>query len=629
MGFLQTYNLAITPLSPIHIGCGEDFEPTNYIIDPEKKRLYSFDPSSTVLQEDEARQLTELAERSNLLGLHRFFQERAKRFQPYSHIILPVASGVATEYQAKLGKTVNTEGDGKEVFNKLGIERHAHSRNLPYIPGSSLKGAIRTALLDRLNNKKPVFKEEQQKSKLLPERLFGGDFAKSPLRLLKVADCMPVDNIGRQVLYAVNRYKVQKYDRKTGQKKATRGVVARKEVILGGQYRSLSGTITIHSLHGESVDVYVQKAGNKAEVPQKDLRPDLVRIAKDCNQYHYPRFIEELQEMLEANWLDPGWKNVMEKLFTQELKPLLDAGLAFLVRLGKYGGAESKTLSGVAAIKIMKGKVDGRQQFEYHNKTTTFWFSAPQENSQTNLIPFGWALVEINPQNDLPALKAWCEEKSHNLPDMAREYNQLAVDRAKAVQADEERRQQAEQMRLDELAEQEVLQRRKEELQKYPWREHLPKLEQAETWGDLQQTVDVLTKWLEHEEVATTLHTVAEQVRANFRKKWTPERDSQVKAWLAPAGLTWTDSTTADPVEEEPSDSPNRITEAAFKDYGDWLNRHQDFQINELNQAEATALLTLFKDWNLDNNKSWRKTPAKKEWWQEVRKRIQQLKKTG
>lgn len=162
-------------------------------------------------------------------------------------------------------------------------------------------------------------------------------------------------------------------------------------------------------------------------------------------------------------------------------------------------------------------------------------------------------------------------------------------------------------------------------------RKSLEKMNIIQNWDQLKRAASDLNKENNEKEdaVAKAFKEAALRVKANYPDKWTPERDSQVKAWLAPAGLTWTDSTTADPVEEEPSDSPNRITEAAFKDYGDWLNRHQDFQINELNQAETTALLTLFKDWNLDNNKSWRKTPAKKEWWQEVRKRIQQLKKTG
>jgi hypothetical protein len=31
--FMKTYQAGAHALSPIHIGCGEDFEPTNYVID--------------------------------------------------------------------------------------------------------------------------------------------------------------------------------------------------------------------------------------------------------------------------------------------------------------------------------------------------------------------------------------------------------------------------------------------------------------------------------------------------------------------------------------------------------------------------------------------------------------------
>ena len=47
--FLTTTRLVLTPLSPIHIGMGEDFEPTGYVIDATEKILYAFDPSSAFL----------------------------------------------------------------------------------------------------------------------------------------------------------------------------------------------------------------------------------------------------------------------------------------------------------------------------------------------------------------------------------------------------------------------------------------------------------------------------------------------------------------------------------------------------------------------------------------------------
>ena len=35
--FLNRHTLHLTPLSPIHLGTGEDYEPTNYIIDADEK----------------------------------------------------------------------------------------------------------------------------------------------------------------------------------------------------------------------------------------------------------------------------------------------------------------------------------------------------------------------------------------------------------------------------------------------------------------------------------------------------------------------------------------------------------------------------------------------------------------
>jgi CRISPR-associated protein Csm5 len=425
MEFLKTHKVALTPLSPIHIGCGEDFEPTNYVIDAEQKLLYGFDPSRAVLSETLAKQLSVFGEQGNLQGIQKFFRDNQDCFKPFSHVLMSVASGVANDYKNKIGTVVNLEANGNRVFNQFTIERHTHSRNTPYIPGSSLKGALRTALMDRLNNRRPVTdKDEKRNSSKLAKRLLDGDFDKSPLRLLKIGDLMPEAWLGREVLYAVNRYKRPKFDQQNGQQKAPRGVVARKECIQTGQYRALSGEITIQNLGGKGV-----KTGEKRNVPS--LQPDIAQIAKDSNAYHLPRLKDELAQMDKTGLVNPDWKYVMESLLKEggQLDKRLKAGQALLVRLGRYGGAESKTLTEVADIKIM-GKQG--QPPKYLPKTTTYWLAAQTAEDQKHLIPFGWALIEIDPQDELPELKTWCEAQSKNRPDMREKYASLASDRAKA-----------------------------------------------------------------------------------------------------------------------------------------------------------------------------------------------------
>jgi CRISPR-associated protein Csm5 len=112
----------------------------------------------------------------------------------------------------------------------------------------------------------------------------------------------------------------------------------------------------------------------------------------------------------------------------------LESGDAFLIRLGRYGGADNKTLSGegVAHIKIMGAK---GQPATYEGGTKTVWLAAEFETDQKHLLPFGWAVVEINPQDDdLSQLKNWCEAQSNGRPDMVHLRQQFEADKQAALQ---------------------------------------------------------------------------------------------------------------------------------------------------------------------------------------------------
>jgi len=453
MKFLTNATLALTPLAPIHIGCGEDFEPTNYVI--EDGILYGFDPSRAALPDNLAKRLGELGDKADLLGIQRFFREHRSHFMPHADVLIPVASGLAADYQKQVGKVANRESDGNRVFNQLFVERASHAGKQPCIPGSSFKGALRTALLDGINRQQRVTdRDELCNSSKLEKRLLEGDFATSPLRLLKPADFMPRGQIDRQVLYAVNRKKERVLDRQ-GQERQPRGIAARKECIAPGQYRALHSQITVHNLGALPAD--------GKTTPVENLRPgDLARLAADCNRYHLPRLRAEIARLDQRGMVNPAWKTGIEALLNGELKPLLDSGRAMLIRLGRYGGAEGKTLSGdgVAQIKIMEGKgPDGKNRSSFQSTTKTFWLAAQNANDQKHLIPFGWALVEIDPQGDLPQLRAWCEQQAQSRPDMQAVHARFTEAQAEAeankaaLRAEQAARQQAEQARQAAAAE--------------------------------------------------------------------------------------------------------------------------------------------------------------------------------
>jgi CRISPR-associated protein Csm5 len=437
MTFLTRHTLKLTPLSPIHIGSGEDFTPTNYVI--EKGWLYGFDPSAARLPDTLLKQLSTLGEQANLLGIQKFFIDHKNAFIPYAKVIMPVAKGVAAHYEKNIGHAANIESNGNRVFNQFTIERLVHSRQTPYIPGSSLKGALRTAMMDAINQGKPLEKgDEKGNGSALAKRLLQGDFASSPLRLLKIADLMPETGIepARAVLYAVNRYKHPGTD--IG--KDPKGVTTRKECILQGQYRAFTSDIVIQDLQGKGFH-----DAKKSTAPA--FQPDIHKIAQDCNAYHRKRLRSELKAMEENHLVDSQWGGEIIELLTGEFKNKLDSGEAMLIRFGQYGGAESKTLSEVASIKIM-GKRGEQPTFQSHTKT--FWFAAQSNNEQKAMLPFGWAIVEIDPEGDSPELKKWCDSRASSLPNIhgrREELNKLRAEaeenKAKLQKEEEEKRQAA------------------------------------------------------------------------------------------------------------------------------------------------------------------------------------------
>ncbi len=413
--FLKTYRLALTPLSPIHIGCGEDFLPTNYVIDDGV--LYGFDPSRAVLNDLQRSELNSAVASDSLLTIQRFFKKHAKTFQAHADVLIPVAAGVAQQYADRVGKVANRESNGRDVFNQLAMERSVSNgiSHEPYIPGSSFKGAVRTAWLDELNQQHPALREDnaQRGTTNLEKRLLQGDFSTSPLRLLKVSDLMPSTDkaTARRVLYSVNLKKKLVMGR-DGKEIVGKGPSARKECILHGQYRAYAASAVVQSLEPHC---------QPKLTPMPKLRPlDLREIAARSNAYHLTRLRRELAVLDGRGFVNPDWKRGIEGLLNGTLGVKLKSGDAFLIRLGRYGGAESKTLSGegVANIKIMGARVEGKQQFTFETSTKTVWLAAEYEHADKHLLPFGWAVVEIDPQGDLPELKAWCNQQALGRPDM-------------------------------------------------------------------------------------------------------------------------------------------------------------------------------------------------------------------
>lgn len=423
MKVMDAYRLLFTPLSPIHIGAGESYEPTNYVI--EDGTLYEFDTGAVVgaLAESDRKELLAIASRRPDTGmikaLQKYFHDRRATLQPWAVHRIPVLDGVARMYADRVGQTANIETGGKQVINRLEIDRTAYSsaNRQPVLFGSSIKGAIRTALLDQVNGGAQLRKVDDRRTGKprdennleMQQRLFRyqpGKFELDPMRLLHFSDAVWQGQQGlptAQIYLAANRKKAPVRDEQGGLRmsKAETGPDQILECVPPLRYRSFAGQLNVQSVAG---------VGATGKLPDSNLRFDIGRVAKACNDFYCSILEGELALLRNRGFVDEGWAKSIEALLHD---PRLTKGTAFLLRVGRHSGAESVTLRGVRKIKIMKAQ---GQPPDIGPESKTVWLAAREKGQQSGLLPFGWLLAEIetvsgNGPADYAPLKAACEEQ--------------------------------------------------------------------------------------------------------------------------------------------------------------------------------------------------------------------------
>ena len=378
--FLSTHRISITPLSPIHIGCGDTYEPTNYVIDRQRGFLYGFDPSDAVLSPGEMTALRAAVRSVDTKKINLYYESHIDVFRPWARVVVPLGAKAEKRYQKMMHPVGNEKNTQFEVNRTIWSSRGG--RVLPYIPGSSLKGVIVTALENRLNQRNYVDTKRRQQ----PSKLLGGEFECSPMRLLRVGDCHADDAKTRAFFTA--RYFKEDHSRDS--------IEDTFEAIVPAQYRAFNGEISL--MPG-------QNPGNIFNVYEK-----AEDVLKDLHAYTFERwFAEQGQYALYS----PDWTRQIA-LLLKAMAPLFVSGRAALVRLGKNTGAESKTLHGLnqPEIEIRRKKRDpktGRYMKETLDHSTTAWYTDEAE-SAFNGLPYGWAIVELDPEADCSALETWCED---------------------------------------------------------------------------------------------------------------------------------------------------------------------------------------------------------------------------
>ncbi len=488
--FIQHYTLKYTPLSPIHIGTGDSYEPTNYVI--KEQTLYEFDTGSSVAAFSEAerqellRILSGRPERNMLSSVQKFFYDRRDAIIPFAINAVPVFEGIANFYDSRIGKIANQEKNGQNVINKLEIERCAYNpiTRHPVLLGSSVKGAVRTALLDWLNNRKTLIrvtdrktgKPRKENSQEMQQRLFGfraGKFELDPMRLIHLSDAHWTANQTlpkTQICMTVNRKKQRVLDdngkERPSQSENNKNLNKLLESVQPFHLRAFSATLNLQQTQNLSPAL----AGEK--IPKQPF--SLTDIAQACNAHYVPLLLQEMDLLEKRGFIDNTWQKNIQDLLAS-IKTDLEQGHAMIIRVGRHSGAEAVTLDGVRQIKIMTGKDPHTKKMRssFEDKTKTLWLAAEYKEQRTGLRPFGWLLIEIQsgenpafPENavlqqicmeQLQTARQWADKQAEQKRQM-----QAEIERIKK-RKEQERQQQIEKQQAEARQKQEALKKQQEE----------------------------------------------------------------------------------------------------------------------------------------------------------------------
>ena len=142
----------MTALSPIHIGTGDIYEPSNFVIDGDYLYFFKEEDFFKKLPLNDKKEFINISQR-NIFQIWKFVSLRKEIAKSIYKYKVKISSGLKKEYKNNLGKPTQVSKDGREFFNQFQIQRSTRipNKNISYIPGSSIKGAIRTALEDIFN----------------------------------------------------------------------------------------------------------------------------------------------------------------------------------------------------------------------------------------------------------------------------------------------------------------------------------------------------------------------------------------------------------------------------------------------------------------------------------------------
>lgn len=392
-------------MSPIHIGSGEVYEPTNFIIDG--SLLYRFEDEDFYMalpdiKKEAFMRIVNENKSDSFVRIHNFVKENKEIAKSVAITTVKVTNGLQKDYDRVLGKIRQFEGRGgnhSRVFNQFLIQKIQRKQvktradnfvQSGYIIGSSLKGSISTAYQEF------VYKKEGASALKTKFQSLGKEISNNIFKDFKVSDSR-VLKIDTTIGFSVNKERFD-YDFHNPQANV-----------------KLSTYIEIINSNSEFI---VDINYNKKDLENKRLF-DMKEILESCTAHYMPIF-----RSIFANRTDGKKEYINEYLsagFYEKYRHFELKKNQYLLRVGKHSGARAVTIDGIRDIKSKisgGGKRRKPNKWEQRKDETTTWLFGETSNSNSNLLPFGWLLCEVV-EDGVPtkyeAIESYEEQKMQRL----------------------------------------------------------------------------------------------------------------------------------------------------------------------------------------------------------------------
>jgi CRISPR-associated protein Csm5 len=319
----------LTPLTAVHIGTGQELTPYTYTLVSEGRNGFSlgvFSPETLLadLADDERRKFFSLCDEENTVALREFFTKKVQE-KPESLLYrLPASSSFVESYKQHIRSPEN-QLIVQEMYRNGGSGK-------PVIPGSSIKGSIRTAMLQAVADEKHP--PEPNNPRFFESDVLGykKNVKEDPFRALRMGDC----DIKGSKSEAVSEASIYSNKGFTNLSFSAEMIIGQ---LLGGNAYG-SATLTIDLPLKKSVIPEGKKPWSFPDTKNTILGGQ--RIVEGCHRFYSENFYDEYQRFYRTT-KDPRLSESMEAL-REEIDRIDVNQHEFLLRIGRFSQVENVTL---------------------------------------------------------------------------------------------------------------------------------------------------------------------------------------------------------------------------------------------------------------------------------------------